>query len=450
MTRELEVLLGEDIAGHLVETEPARWSFVYRRMAGDEPDRFRLPVSLSLPRSRPSHHGAAVHAVFANLLPDGELRRRLARSLGLSEDNELALLARLAGDCAGALRLRAPGTLAAEPAAVLRTLTADELRNAMAVLPVHPLLAAADDLRVCLPGEFDKLPVRVHNGSVTLVPEGQPSTHILKPARPGLRESVMNEAFVMAFAQDCGLPTAITDVLHGPLSVLCVTRVDRVDGATVTAINMEDFCQLSGLPASAKYEREGGPRLLDIIELVRRYSVQPALDVRALLRWLMFSFLVGFGAAHAKQLALLHTARGPRLAPFFGLWSTHVYPEMNERLGYAVGGEDRPDWLTATRWADLGVAAGLRPAYVLQELRELAITASLGIGPFVERFQKRHGFAEIVRAIRVLIEQRARQVIVSLEAETPAPGVRRAGRPRRTASPKRTLTTAATAGADDI
>ena len=35
-----------------------------------------------------------------------------------------------------------------------------------------------------------------------------------------------------------------------------------------------------------------------------------------------------------------------------------------------------------------------------------------------ERFQKQNGYAAIVKQIRALIDQRARQVLVSIEAET--------------------------------
>ncbi len=421
MAQQLEVWLGPLLAGHLVETRPGDWAFVYAGGETAAEQALPYPVSLTLPRSRPTHHGEGVRAVFANLLPDGELRRRLAQSLGLSESNELGLLARLAGDCAGALRLQVPGEVPSA-ASALRRLSPDELRNAMAILPIHPLLAEADGLRVSLSGEFDKLPVRLVDGQVALVFGDELSTHILKTARPGLRESVLNEAFVMALAADCGLSVATTEVLHGQVSMLCVTRVDRDIGASrPTALHMEDFCQLAGLPASAKYQREGGLCLHEIMALVRRYSAAPALDLRMLLRWFQFSFLCGFGAGHAKQLALVYGSHGPRLAPFFGLWSTHVYHEMNARMGFTIGGEDRPDWVTAARWAEFAGDAGLKAGYVHDELRMLAAQMPARAGVQAERFRRRNGYAEILQPIRSLIEQRARQAVVSLEAELPEP-----------------------------
>lgn len=416
MANELEVWLGEQRAGFLLDTA-GRWSFVYHDEALSGSGMLPYPVSLALPRTRAAHHGPAVTAVFANLLPDGELRRRLAQSLGLSAANELGLLGRVGGDCPGAVRLLPPGQAALPGAS--RRLSEQDLRNAMAVLPTHPLLADADALGATLPGDFDKLPVTLEDGQVTLSSGTRISTHILKPARPGLRESVFNEAFVMALAGAAGLPVAPCRIIHGQLAVLCVTRVDRrTDGAT-RALHMEDLCQVAGLSASNKYEREGGLGLAEVVSMVRRFSCAPAQDIRHLLHWLLFSYLVGFGAGHAKQLAFLYESHGPRLAPFFGLWSTHVYGEMNHRLGFDVGGEDRPDWLTAARWMACAEATGVRPAYLLGELRRFAQDLPRLAAEQAELFQRRNGFANVIRQIRVLIEQRARQALVALEAEIP-------------------------------
>jgi serine/threonine-protein kinase HipA len=414
MHSELEVFLHARAVGHLVETGADVWSFIYARAAIDQPQ--GGPVSLALPRDRESHHGDVVHAVFANLLPDGALRRRLAQSLGLSEGNDFGLLARLGGECAGALRLRVPGAQWRD-APLRRTLNDGELRNMVAVLPVHPLLAEADGLSKTLPGEFDKLPVRVIGQQVSVILGDELTTHIVKPAKPGLRESIMNEAYCMALASEYGLAVAPCEVLHGRVSVLAVTRLDRVDLESPRSLHMEDFCQALGHPPNRKYEREGGPRIADIAALLRHTSVQPALDLRALMRWAIFTFLIGFGAGHGKQLAMLHTPKGPRLAPFFGLWSTHVYSEMNFRMGFSIGHEDRPDWLTGQRWCDMATTLGVRPRYVLEELRAAATTLPRAAAELADRFQRRNGYADVIRSIRTVIEQRSRQVLVSLEAE---------------------------------
>ena len=315
MLHELEVCLHGSVVGHLVRTSDEAWSLVYDRDVSQQAS--GGPLSVALPRSRDAHHGNAVYAVFANLLPDGALRRRTAHSLGISEGNDFALLGRLGGECAGAIRLRAPGARWRQTP-LRRTLDDAELRNMIAVLPVHPLLSEADGLRKTLPGEFDKLPVRVEGQQVTVIMGDELTTHIVKPAKPGLRESVMNEAFCMALAGRFGLATAATHVIHGRVSVLAVARLDRTLDKSPATLNMEDFCQALGYPPNRKYEREGGPRLAEIADLLRQVSIRPGVDLRALLRWVIYTFLIGLGAGHGKQLALLHESCGPCLAPFYG------------------------------------------------------------------------------------------------------------------------------------
>jgi serine/threonine-protein kinase HipA len=183
------------------------------------------------------------------------------------------------------------------------------------------------------------------------------------------------------------------------------------------AIHMEDFCQLMGVSPEQKYERERGLGAIDCLNCIKRYSSVPAPDMRAFLRWLAFCYLIGYGGGHAKQLAIRHLPDGPRLAPFYGLMSTHVYDALNDRMAMSIGGEDRPDWLIPARWREFAQQAEIRGSYVLSILRDLAERMPSASALVAERFQRRHGFAAIIRDIRRLIEQRARQALVSLEAE---------------------------------
>jgi hypothetical protein len=82
-----------------------------------------------------------------------------------------------------------------------------------------------------------------------------------------------------------------------------------------------------------------------------------------------------------------------------------------------IGGEDRPDWLLPARWRAAAQTAGIRSSYVLELLRDMAGSLPALAGSVAEDFQRRNGFATVIRDIRRLIEQRARQVIVALEAE---------------------------------
>ena len=247
---------------------------------------------------------------FRNLLPDGAIRQQVCHQLGVSEGNEFALLGVLGGDCPGALNVLPPGDDAGPGDSSVRPLTELELRNVVAALPLHPLLAEVEGARFALPGEHHKMPVRVEGDRLAITLGNTLSSHIVKPAKPGLRESVMNEGFCLELARAAGLPVANATVRHGAVTILLVERVDRDATDTGwTALHMEDFCQLTGTPPEKKYEREGGLRIEDCVDVIRRYSSMPAVDLRTFLAWLAFNFLIGNGGG-ARETARAAARRG--------------------------------------------------------------------------------------------------------------------------------------------
>jgi len=417
MSAELDVFHGQHRIGHLIEDVSGAWGFAYTSdcLAGDPSNRQFL--SLKFPPQHAVYKGEDVAALFRNLLPDGDVRRQIARKIGISPGNDFQLLASLGGDCLGAIKIAPPGELGNEEHEV-RPLTELDLRNVVAALPLQPLLIDVEGARLTLPGDSAKIPVQVQNDQIALTFGTALSSHIAKPAKPDVRESIMNEGFCMALAHELDLPVVRTAVRHGAVTVLLVERFDRqlIDDKWAS-IHAEDFCQLMGVSPEQKYEREGGLGVVDCVQCIKRYSVMPGADVRSFLRWLAFCFLIGDGGAHSKQLAIRHLDEGPRLGPFFGLMSTHVYPEQNHRLAMSIGREDRPDWLLPERWRETADDIGVRGSYVVEVLRGIAERAPRAGAVVAEKFQREYGFAAIVRAIRALVERRARQIIVALEAE---------------------------------
>jgi len=122
---------------------------------------------------------------FSNLLPESELRRIIARKLGLSENNDFALLEAVGGECAGAVSLLPEDT---KPGAEqsYRSLTDDQLNELVSELPKRPLLAGEEGFRLSLAGAQNKLPVyyqkNQQNGVVSLPIGEAASSHILNAA----------------------------------------------------------------------------------------------------------------------------------------------------------------------------------------------------------------------------------------------------------------------------
>ncbi len=111
----------------------------------------------------------------------------------------------------------------------------------------------------------------------------------------------------------------------------------REDGRLIR-LAQTDLCQLAGKPSEVKYETDGGPGFVECFKLVSQYSVMPAVDQRSLLKWLFFNLYTGNNDSHAKNLALLNTKSGLRLAPFYDLMCTRLYSGLGRHFAFQFGG----------------------------------------------------------------------------------------------------------------
>lgn len=297
-------------------------------------------VSLSMPLSlRPHPHGRAF-PYFDGLLPEGEVRRTVAYDLGLEPSDAFGLLAALGRDCAGALVLQALSAPPPPPGSLAGAVPIDEAEIARRIdeLRVAPLGAGAD-VRVSLPGIQHKLLLtRLGAGGWALPSGGAPSTHIVKPAIPGLAGSVENEAFCMRLARRVGLEAAEVDVASfGGRAVLVVERFDRTRAASgeVARVHQEDTCQALSVPTEHKYEERGGPSLADVASLLTRWRARSE-DLGALARAVAFAVAVGDADRHAKNISVLHGEGGIRLAPLYDVMCTRLYPHVSATPGMYV------------------------------------------------------------------------------------------------------------------
>jgi serine/threonine-protein kinase HipA len=137
-----------------------------------------------------------------------------------------------------------------------------------------------------------------------------------------------NEHFSLRLARSAGLIVPNSTVQHfGDEIAIVVERYDRVrSGGRWSRIQQEDMCQAASLHPANKYEREGGPGVRMIAELLREQSSHPEEDVQSLVDAIAFNWLIAGTEAHAKNYALLLGGNGAvRLAPLYGLASILPY-----------------------------------------------------------------------------------------------------------------------------
>ena len=305
------------------------------------------PLSRQLPLRTEPFSGRAVRAFFSGLLPEAEPRDRIASLLGVSGGNDFAILERIGGDCAGAVSLIPEGQpLPPSRAGNLRWLTETALASIVDRLPQQPLLAGEVGLRLSLAGAQVKLPVvlpeevATSDTRIALPVDGTPSTHILKPEPARFPGLVANEAWCMNLAREVGLRVAECHRrIIGLTPCLLVKRYDRAATAdgSVQRLHQEDFCQALGLPASRKYQQEGGPSLKDCFHLIREWSSLPVIDIRDFLDAVIFAAVTGNADAHSKNFSFLYSGRERRLAPLYDQVCTLAWPELSKHLSMKIG-----------------------------------------------------------------------------------------------------------------
>lgn len=368
MTRQLEVTLHGRVAGVLTQTNTGRLEFEYDSVyvaAGG------APLSIALPVRPGSFDQHACEPFFGGLLPEEGVRERIARYLGITANNDFALLERIGGECAGAVTLTPLGSpLPTAPVTAPSVLTSAQLARLLDELPRRPLLVGGE-VRLSLAGAQDKAAVRLVGEDIAL-PGDEPSTHILKTPIARFEGTVANELLVMRTAVRIGLRVAeVQRRVVQDREFLLVTRFDReLRGEHVVRIHQEDTCQALGRPTRVKYQAEGGPALPELFELLTRHAMRPAIDRLMLLRATIFNVLIGNADAHAKNFSLLHGPRGVTLAPLYDLLSTLVYADLSPRYAMKIGSKATFEDIQPRHWDTFADASGLAKPQVRRALAE--------------------------------------------------------------------------------
>ncbi len=352
MSRILDVYLHEQFVGKLMQDDSGRLQFQYdeKYVFSEEP----MPVSLSMPVRLERYEEQKVRAFFSGLLPDDIARYRLARYLGVSEKNPFSLLEAVGGECAGALALYSEGETPPLPKIEdTEKLDSKRLQEILNLLKRRPLLAGEDNVRLSLAGVQDKLAVSLVDDCIAFVRGTTPTSHILKPLIEDVKDSVYNELFCLRLAAQLNIETPRAEIRWlEDMPYFLVERYDRKADSRkkIIRLHQEDFCQALGVLPELKYEREGGPSVLQSLELLQNHSVMPAVDRLAFIQRLIFNYLIGNADAHGKNSSVLFTGRQPKLAPAYDLLSTSIYPNLSIKMAMKIGGKYDPDAVLLGHW----------------------------------------------------------------------------------------------------
>jgi serine/threonine-protein kinase HipA len=394
------VFLGQQHIGTLAP-DRTRLSFTYRpaivTAAGPA-------LSVRLPVRTPAFTHEEAQPFFANLLPEDEYRRMLARTLGLSDRNVAGLLGAIGGECAGAVSIWPDGQQPPSPPEYI-ALADDAVQHLFAARDHAARMQVVREGRLSLAGGMEKLSLRRLDDGWYRGRSGAPTTHILKWAPASLPDLNYNELFCEEVLREAGLPVVEATIEGTTTPVLVIPRFDRIvqPDATVLPRHQEDFCQLTGTEPAQKYEAEGGPGFAACADHIRTYASVPARDLALLVRWAVANYLIGNCDAHAKNLAMLYTPEGLRLAPFYDLASTAAYPGLSRKLAMSIGGEYRVAHVKARHWERFAERIALPFRVVRSEALALATAVTEALPATTARLTDRYAPQPIFTTIRGVI-----------------------------------------------
>jgi serine/threonine-protein kinase HipA len=258
---------------------------------------------------------------FANLLPEGHNRDRLARQRGCSVDDEFDLLAAAGHDLTGAVEVEPVPAAEEIPAAVLAWHAATGIEVTAPEVVAAPVEDAAS-----LSGVVTKFSAVKDGRRYVVRRHGRAGSYILKLPSTRHPDLVENELTGYRLAGVLGLDCA--EAARIPRSeaelpehvefphVLAVKRFDR--GPDGRRIHMEEMAQAMGYAPHQKYGVGISADLPKMLGLLDRLSVNPANDVSEVVRRLVAFVLMGNVDAHLKNWALVYAdGTTPALSPLY-------------------------------------------------------------------------------------------------------------------------------------
>lgn len=187
-------------------------------------------------------------------------------------------------------------------------------------------------------------------------------------------------------------------------------------------------------------ENEGQPpqklffKTGDII-LAKRRAYQRKLGIaefdgicQNLLKWRLFNLCVGNNDSHAKNISMLQTSEGERLAPFYDLMCTAVYPGFSANFAFKIGGTFRAGEIGPGELKALADSLNVSERYMLKLAEDMSDRISPAMDLSMQELQNSLGQSENIMAARlgrkvssICKRRRSRFLARSTAPTSPAP-----------------------------
>jgi serine/threonine-protein kinase HipA len=308
--------------------------------------------------------GGAVPPFFAGLLPEGVRLGVVTSSTKTSADDHFTLLVAIGADTIGNVRVLPAGATPPDHMPMFAPERDNDFRDVF-----QRLTGSLEADPVGLSGVQPKVSAAMWSTPAT-TPSG-PAILKLNPPT-GFPRLVENEHFFLRMAAACGLRTARTRLLHDAhgRSALLVDRFDRKGG---TRIPQEDACQVAGIYPASKYRIRTESAIIALGDACARGGGSRATAVLELLRIVVFSWLIGNGDLHGKNLSIHCPDSFWRPTPAYDLLTTQPYTGWRDPMALNLYG--RANRLDRVHFLDAAARLGLRsraPARMIDSMVDAA------------------------------------------------------------------------------
>lgn len=336
------------------------------------------PLSLSMPLTGTTYTNRFVEAHLRGLLPDNDdVRRRWAQHFGLRDRDTFGLIAAIGSDAAGGALFipeeKYPEALAeGSVTPVTEAQIAERLRR----LRADSTDWLGDEEHWSLAGAQSKFTLRALGHDWGIAHGSEPSTHIVKPGISSIPAQALIEHVSMLAVTSMGLGVAATRYMEfEDQPAIVVTRFDRRErNGRWERIHQEDLCQAFALDPSRKYERDGGPGVRRIADLLRNTSGPEAVERFG--RAVVANYLLGAPDAHAKNYSVMLAGAAVQLADLYdvasGLTATRDANLRFPKAAMSIGGERAFGEIQGSNWDGFATALGVSPELVREWVRQLA------------------------------------------------------------------------------
>lgn len=341
-------------------------------------------ISISLPLQQEAFSPAKTKNFFESLLPEGFSRKAVANWMKADENDYISILAELGKECLGAIKI-VEGQDDEVPAYEL--LSAQRVK-ALAAEGATKSTEILLETHLSLTGASGKVGLYYNTTDKTwYLPKGDaPSTHIVKQSHVRHKQIVLNEQLCIQTAKRIGITVPESFIVsqgsQADEDILYATaRYDRplsnnkeLDGLKCPyRLHQEDLAQALGIFAADKYEKTPSGYMARMFELLRNNSSNPIEDQMALLRIIIFNYLIGNTDCHVKNFSLLYSEdlKSKRLAPAYDLVATRVYRTTSD-MSFYIGDELNISKINRSKFEMAASEIGLSSNLVLNNFDDVA------------------------------------------------------------------------------